>query len=135
MNTLLLKLEPMTQMMLRQQIKDSQPNTFVAYLIWLLLGWLGGHHYYLAIRSSGDTRTVFLCLGLLYTFTLGLSFVGWMFDLFGTGFYSQLVKKNNEDTIVNDYLKANGLGGKVTPSEVAKNVSSYSLPVNKGGKV
>jgi len=111
MNASILKLEPIAQLMLHERIKDSQPNTFVAYLIWLLLGWVGGHHYYLAARSTGDTRTVFLCIGLLYTFTLGLSLVGWMFDLFGTGFYSQIIKKDNEDVIVNDYLKANGLGG------------------------
>ena len=43
-----------------------------AYIFWVLLGVVGGHHFYL-----GNTAR-----GLLYVFTLGLGFVGVTVDLF-----------------------------------------------------
>lgn len=47
---------------------------FVAYLLWLFLGFLGLHRFYM-----GRTGT-----GLLYFVTFGLFCMGWIFDLFYT---------------------------------------------------
>ena len=44
----------------------------VAYLLWFLLGPLGGYRFYL-----GHTAT-----GVLYVCTFGLFLVGWLVDLF-----------------------------------------------------
>jgi len=46
-----------------------------AYLLWLFLGLLGAHKFYL-----GKTG-----LGVLYMFTAGLFFIGWIIDLFTLG--------------------------------------------------
>lgn len=46
-----------------------------AYLFWWFLGVFGGHRYYL-----GQTK-----MGLLYTFTFGLFWIGWFIDLFKVG--------------------------------------------------
>lgn len=47
-------------------------STGVAYAWHLTLGWFGAHQYYLGNTSRG----------VLYTFTIGLFFVGWAWDLF-----------------------------------------------------
>ena len=47
----------------------------IAYLLWLFLGILGGHKFYLGKIG----------MGVLYFFTGGLLLVGWIFDLFSLG--------------------------------------------------
>ncbi len=49
-----------------------QKNLFAAYVLWFLLGILGGHKFYL-------NRPL---LGLAYFFTGGLILIGWIYDLF-----------------------------------------------------
>ncbi len=44
----------------------------VAYLLWVLLGWFGGHKFYL--NRPG--------MGVLYLFTAGLLIIGWLVDAF-----------------------------------------------------
>jgi hypothetical protein len=46
-----------------------------AYLLWLFLGLLGAHKFYL--KKTG--------MGILYLFTAGLFFIGWIIDLFTLG--------------------------------------------------
>jgi hypothetical protein len=46
-----------------------------AYLLWLFLGLIGGHKFYL--NKPG--------MGVLYLLTCGLFFVGWFIDLFTLG--------------------------------------------------
>jgi len=46
-----------------------------AYLLWFFLGLFGGHKFYL--NKAG--------LGILYMFTCGLFFIGWIIDLFTLG--------------------------------------------------
>ncbi|AHK11555.1 hypothetical protein S140_148 [Shewanella sp. phage 1/40] len=121
MNTKLLKLDPMVQMNIRQQCKDAAPNTLLAYILWAVLGWCGGHLFYIAAvaRKSSD-RTFFMIAGVVYLFTFGLFGLGWMFDIIGTGFYVSSVKTNNDQVIVDEYLVANGLVEKAEAVHVVK---------------
>ena len=49
------------------------PKTLIeAYLLWLVLGMVGGHHFYLRRPAYG----------LAYSFTLGLLGFGWLMDMF-----------------------------------------------------
>jgi TM2 domain-containing membrane protein YozV len=47
----------------------------VAYLLWFFLGLVGAHKFYL-----GKTG-----MGILYIFTLGFLFIGWIIDVFTLG--------------------------------------------------
>ena len=109
MNNELLKLEPMVQMMLHNRIKDSSPNTLLAYVIFIFLGWCGIHLFYLAYKSSGKLRTTFLIGGVVYLFTFAFGGVMLILDLFLTALYCKMVKEENEKVIVDEYLIANGM--------------------------
>ena len=53
---------------------DDRPNThsmLVGYLLWIL-GFMGAHRFYYGKQISG----------VIWFFTLGLLFVGWIIDLF-----------------------------------------------------
>ncbi|XP_052807470.1 uncharacterized protein LOC128236572 [Mya arenaria] len=50
----------------------GKKSVIEAYLLWLILGLLGGHHFYL--KRPG--------FAVLYIFTFGLGGVGWFIDLF-----------------------------------------------------
>lgn len=132
MNTEILKLDPMAQMMLQQRIKEQSPNTIIAYVLLLLTGLIGGHLYYCAYKSRGGLRVAFIIGGVVYTCTLALSFTMWFFDLIFCVIYCNMIKKENEDIIINEYLVANGLGGKVTPKELAKDMDNYDAWKKKG---
>ena len=61
-----------------QTVRSSRVNDdelFIAYLIWLFLGLLGGHRFYFG----------HIGLGLLYLFTAGLFGIGWFVDAFLIG--------------------------------------------------
>ena len=61
-----------------QTVPSSRANDdelFIAYLIWLFLGILGGHRFFFG----------HIGLGLLYLFTAGLFGIGWFVDLFLIG--------------------------------------------------
>jgi hypothetical protein len=105
MNSKLLKLDPILQMVLQQRIKDSSPNGVVAYILLVFLGLVGGHIYYMAYKAEGGLRTAFIILGLVYTFTFAMGGVMWFLDLFLLMMYLSMVRKENEDHIVNEYLK------------------------------
>lgn len=47
-------------------------STVVAYILWLVLGILGAHKFYL--RQP--------LMGVIYIFTAGLLLIGWFIDLF-----------------------------------------------------
>ena len=128
MNNELLKLEPMVQMMLRNQIKDSSPNTLLAYVIFIFLGWCGIHLFYLAYKSSGKLRTTFLIGGLCYLFTFAFGGVMLLLDLFLTALYCKMVKEDNEKVIVDEYLIANGMkSGNVTPEQFAGSLDKWKV--------
>jgi len=55
-----------------------------AYLLWLFFGFLGAHKFYL--RKTG--------MGILYLFTCGLFFIGWIVDLFTLGKQVDAYNKN-----------------------------------------
>jgi RNA polymerase subunit RPABC4/transcription elongation factor Spt4 len=46
-------------------------NKWIALLLCIFLGWIGAHKYY-----EGK-----IGMGILYTFTLGLFFIGWIVDV------------------------------------------------------
>ena len=50
----------------------KERETWVAYLLWFLLGFIGVHKFYLGKMGWG----------ILYIFTGGLFFIGWLVDLF-----------------------------------------------------
>jgi TM2 domain-containing membrane protein YozV len=58
-----------------QNIGANDDELFIAYLIWLFLGIIGGHRFYFG----------HIGLGLLYLFTGGLFGIGWFVDLFLIG--------------------------------------------------
>ena len=61
-----------------QTVRSSRANDdelFIAYLIWLFLGIIGGHRFYFG----------HIGLGLLYFFTAGLFGIGWFVDAFLIG--------------------------------------------------
>lgn len=47
-------------------------NKWVSLVLCIFLGWIGAHKYY-----EGKTG-----MGILYTLTLGLFFIGWIVDIF-----------------------------------------------------
>lgn len=53
-------------------VQVNQKSTGVAYLLWFLLGLVGGHQFYLGKVGRG----------LLYLFTLGILGIGTLIDLF-----------------------------------------------------
>lgn len=55
----------------------------IAYLLWALLGLIGGHKFYM-----GQTL-----MGIIYLFTGGLFGIGWLWDVF---FLARKVRKHNE---------------------------------------
>ena len=61
---------PMVQTVTSSMGNDDE--LFIAYLIWLFLGIIGGHRFYFG----------HIGLGLLYLFTAGLFGIGWFVDLF-----------------------------------------------------
>lgn len=52
--------------------RGKPKNKWVTFTLWLLLGLVGGHKFY-----EGKIGT-----GILYMFTGGLFFIGWIIDLF-----------------------------------------------------
>jgi hypothetical protein len=109
MNEQLLKLEPTVQLVINQKCKDEAPNGLLGYALLIFLGWCGIHMYYLASKSKGNLRTTFVFVGLLYTCTFALVGSMWVFDLLLLPLYLGMIKKENEEKIVNEYLVANGL--------------------------
>lgn len=67
----------------------SSYNRTVVLVIAIITGWIGGHRYYV-----GKTKT-----GVLYTFTVGLWFIGWIIDII------QIVTDKFTDAR-GDYIKA-----------------------------
>jgi len=65
-------------------------NLLVAYILWLLLGIFGAHHFYLR-------RPL---MGVLYLCTAGLFVIGWLIDLFTL---PQQVDEYNEQYHLDDY--------------------------------
>lgn len=53
-------------------VQVRQKETGIAYLFWLLLGFVGGHQFYLGKTGRG----------LLYLFTFGILGLGTLIDLF-----------------------------------------------------
>jgi TM2 domain-containing membrane protein YozV len=121
-------------MMLRHQCKDEEPNTLLAYVILIFGGWLGIHLFYLAYKSRGKFRMTFSVAGVIYLFTLGLGFTMWFLDLFLLPLYTNLIKKENGDVILNEYLVANGLKEPdvVTKKESGNSMDKYNVWRKKG---
>ncbi len=70
---------------------QREKNLLVAYILWLLLGILGAHKFYL--------RRPFM--GVLYFCTAGLIVIGWLIDLFTL---PQQVDEYNERYYLDDYF-------------------------------
>lgn len=73
----------------------------MAYVFWFLLGLVGGHRFYLGQIGWG----------LLYLFTGGLFFIGWIVDLF---MLPRMVRETNEEI----QRRRAGMGVSVPPARV-----------------
>lgn len=86
MNNLLLKQDLTTKdlQMIQLEMNKRQKSNVTAWLLWLFLGGVGGHRYYL-----GKTVTA-----IIMTFTLGFIGIWTIIDAF---LLSGIIKKANED--------------------------------------
>jgi len=62
----------------------KEKETWVAYLLWFFLGFLGVHKFYLGKMGWG----------ILYIFTGGLFVIGWLIDIFTI---PSQVRRTNEE--------------------------------------
>lgn len=62
------------QMLIEQRVTNDGPSAGVAWLLWLFLGFLGAHRFYLGRTGSG------IALLLLTLVLVGL--IWWLVDLF-----------------------------------------------------
>jgi len=60
------------QILIETRLQNESKSTVVTYLIWLFLGWFGGHRFYLGRNGSGAAMLILTVLGF---FTLAV-FVG-----------------------------------------------------------
>jgi hypothetical protein len=58
--------------------KVEEVNTLVVYILWIFLGLLGAHHYYIAYKRGGYTYWI---SGFMMTITLGGFYVWWLLDV------------------------------------------------------
>lgn len=65
---------------------NTKKSLIEAYLLWLILGFLGAHHFYLR-------RPLF---GVLYIFTFGLLGCGYLIDLFRMPYLVKLANKRTD---------------------------------------
>lgn len=85
MDNLLLKQDLTTQdlQMIQLEMNKRQKSSTTAWLLWLFLGGIGGHRYYL-----GRTKTA-----VIMTFTLGCFGIWALIDLF---LLSGMIRETNE---------------------------------------
>ena len=101
------QLSDMDKILVANDINESKKSVGVAYILWLFLGIFGGHHFYLAYREEGMMNK-YLWWGVLYLFTFGLFYIGWIIDLFGTKLYVDEVNGDIEDKLLEKYEAAKG---------------------------
>lgn len=62
------------QMLIEQRVTNEAKSTGAAYLIWLFLGGLGGHRFYLGRGGSGAVMLILTIVGAL-TLVVGIGAV------------------------------------------------------------
>mmetsp|Transcript_20142 Transcript_20142/g.47539 ORF Transcript_20142/g.47539 Transcript_20142/m.47539 type:complete len:119 (+) Transcript_20142:219-575(+) len=77
-----------------------------AWLLWLCLGWMGAHRYYLGQH----------CSGIAFTLTIGVCVVGWLLDAFNI---NGLVDDYNEHLALAPLLERDSAGHKLTYTQPA----------------
>jgi TM2 domain-containing membrane protein YozV len=64
------------QMLVEQRLTNDRKSTGTAYVLWLFVGFLGGHRFYLGRSGSGVAQLVLTILGwLTLVFGIGLLFL------------------------------------------------------------
>ena len=87
-------------------------NVYIAYALWLLTGWFGGHRFYLGKFVSGFAMMALFFIGYSFAWAIvGYVFwvlwgVWWLFDLRLTG---AAVEKNHKKEALKDKLRAQDL--------------------------
>lgn len=114
----------MVQMMIRQHVDAAKPSGIVAYLLCIVGGLIGLHHFYLSSKCKGRLRTVFAIIGVVYLFTLGCGLIGAFIDLFLIPLYLSVINQENEEAMVNEYLAANGM---MDDTKVQPKVEGYTV--------
>jgi TM2 domain-containing membrane protein YozV len=76
--------------LIEQRVANDGPNMVLAYVLWLFLGILGAHRFYLGRVGSG---VVMLVLSITF-FGLIITGVWWLVDAFLT---AGMVQKKRED--------------------------------------
>ena len=80
----------------------NKKSALVAYLLWLFLGWLGAHRFYLRRYLSGFIMFVLWAVGTLLTIifvgylVLAIPVLVWLIDLF---LIPGIVRRFNEGLI------------------------------------
>ncbi len=59
------------QMLIEQRLLNERKSTGAAYALWLFVGFLGGHRFYLGRTGSGVAQLVLTILGWL-TIVVGI---------------------------------------------------------------
>jgi len=62
------------KLLIEQRVANDGKSTGVAYLLWLFLGGLGGHRFYLGKTGTGLLMLALLGVGVL-TSAIGIGFV------------------------------------------------------------
>ena len=73
-------------MLIEQRVTNDAPNVVACYALWLFLGWIGAHRFYLG--RPGSAILQFLSLFVL------IGFVWWLIDVF---LISSMLRERRDD--------------------------------------
>lgn len=94
----------------------------IAYILWLCLGLVGGHHFYLGNIGKG----------VIYAFTAGLFCIGWFIDLFSI---SKLVDRANAPYLIAELKDAYEAAKKAKDKQRALEAGRAYYSAVRGGSL
>lgn len=106
MNTKLLSLDPTTQILIAQHVKDRAPSGIVLYALWFVTGLVGGHYAYLAFKCPKNARVMYIIYFLIVLCTFNFATLGWIMDAFLNMVHLKLNRDGIEDELVCHFTKS-----------------------------